>query len=49
MDGDESDDIEAETDAERDAPERPQHVRVDDESDASSATPPSTTPPMPSE
>ena len=52
MDGDESDDIEAEIDDECDRPEeaqRPRHLRVDDESDANSASPPSTTPPMPSE
>jgi hypothetical protein len=29
--------------------ERPEHVTVDDESDATSAAPPSTTPPLPSE
>ena len=52
MDGDESDDIEAEIDDERERPEpppRPEHLPVDDESDATSAAPSSTTPPMPSE
>jgi len=52
MDGGESDDIEAEIDDERDRPEpqpRPQHLDVEDESDATSAVPPATTPPMPSE
>jgi hypothetical protein len=29
--------------------ERPEHLPVDDESDATSAAPPSTTPPLPSE
>ena len=52
MDGGESDDIEAEIDDERERPEapaRPQHLTVEDESDATSAGEPSTTPPMPSE
>ena len=52
MDGGESDDIEAEIDDECERPEppaRPQHLPVDDESDATSAAPSSTTPPMPSE
>ncbi len=52
MDGGESDDIEAEIDDERDRPEpqpRPQHLDVEDDSDATSATPPATTPPLPSE
>lgn len=52
MDSDETDDIEAEIDDERERPEpppRPEHLPVDDESDATSAAPSSTTPPMPSE
>jgi len=52
MDGGESDDIEAEIDDEHERPEapaRPQHLTVEDESDATSAGEPSTTPPMPSE